>query len=462
MKKNLIFLIFIFIQLTSFSQDTNNLIIKFSPYDFPYQNSAIQTVEKKSLPSALNYLRSLSNPSMHQSLELSTSFYNSIFYGLSKVKIHWFNSYFLNYMSQSLLEISALTFSEYLPLGDSWLHEEYHRAVLTKNLVNSYDQIYDFPIFSSVIMVYNVTDEDLIRFKLENPSDFVRLHSAGIEGEYSLTKRLQNLNFYENQNYPYFAMEMLWSVNSIYYVWFCHTEDAETETIQANLDDGDVISNRDFTGFDFTAWVYDLFKPYEPYEARGIHPSGFGIDRYVKPSDLTTEELKYLKKQGYLQFLNVVSPMIFGINKIHLSHKFENLYFNFAFRNILTSFGNDMSLNIFLKNENTKLYFDFHLYNSKRLHSPGIDFGLIDNNFRLNNFKISNSYMLGLWYQPENLMFDDINSKPGGIFETESKIIYKHTFLFLNLSYKTDGWVMSNVFQTKNFSIYVGAGLNFM
>lgn len=460
MKKILSFLILLSWVKIVASQDTNKLMIQFSPYDLPFQELAIKTVENTTKPQTINYFKSLLNPSMHQSLDISTSYYNSIFYALSKIKINWFNSYFFNYLTESIIETGALTFSEYLPLGDSWLHEEYHRAVLTKNIVNSYNQVYDFPIFSSVIMVYDVTDEDLIRFKSKNPADFVRLSEAGIEGEYALTKKLQGLNFFENQDFRYFPMELLWTVNSIYYVWFCHTEGAETETIQANIDDGDKIKNRDFTGLDFTAWTYDLFKPYEAYQIRGLHPSGVGIDRYIKPSDLTNEELKYLKRQGYWQFLNLASPMLIGIDKINLSNKIDNLYFNFAFRDMLTSFGNDLSLNIFLKRNELNLDLNFHLYNNQNMHLPGFDVSLVNNKLHLKNFKISNTYKAGLWYQPENLMFGDNQRKPGGIIETVSKIKFKKIFFSLDLSYKSQGWVMANVFEEKNFSILFGLGFD--
>src|SRR6185436_9321120 len=72
-------------------------------------------------------------------------------------------------------------------------------------------------------------------------------------------------------------------------------------------DDAD-IRVRDFTGHDILAWAYDLHRPNEPYAARGIHPSGVGIDRYRKPSDLRPEEMQYLRRQGKLQVLNFFDP----------------------------------------------------------------------------------------------------------------------------------------------------------
>ncbi len=108
------------------------------------------------------------------------------------------------------------------------------------------------------------------------------------------------------------------------------------------------ISKRDFTGLDFSAWAYDLFNANEPYQNRGIHRSGVGIDRYIKPSDLTADQIKYLKKQGYLQIINMASPMLFGLDNSFKINSL-NLNWNFAVRHILTSFGHDITPSIFIK-----------------------------------------------------------------------------------------------------------------
>ena len=449
-----IFIAILFLQTNA--QDTNLLILKFEPYDFPYQNIAAQTVSGTNTPAFGDYMISLRNPSMHQSLALSTSYYNSLFYGLSKMKIKIFKKDFYNYLAESIIFTGALAISEYMPLGDSWLHEEFHRAVLTKNFVDSYDQVYDFPIFSNVIMVYDVTDEDLIKFKGSNASDFVRLHEAGIEGEYSMVKNLQKLNFFENQPFAYNSLELLWTVNSIYYVWMCHTDAAEEETIKANIEDGTDISKRDFTGLDFTAWVYDLYRPTERYQTRGIHPSGVGIDRYRKPSDLLPDELAYLKKQGYLQLINLASPMLLGIKQIHF--KKQDFYMNFAFRHILTSFGNDIVLNLFFKKNKLNIGCDLHLYNSAYLHLPGIDLTLYNQKFKFGNYQIINNFRVGAWLQPDGGLFYDVNTIKGGMIETETRLQNRNFYLFFDLSAKSRGWVMGNVFQNKNFSVRTGFG----
>jgi hypothetical protein len=435
-----------------------NLIIDIQPVDFPFQNYAAKTVSNSVYPnfdvSGSDYLKSYVNPDMRQSIAVSSSFYNTMVFGLQKMKISWFKKDLFNRLTEATIYTSAVLLSEYLPLGDAWLHEEFHRAVLTRNYVNSYNQIYDFPLFSSLISVNRVDDGDLIRFKQKNPQDFVRLAAAGIEGEYMLMKDFQIKNFAYNQQIAYAPFEILWTFNSFYYVWSCHTNEAEEITDETNLKEGNNLKIRDFTGLDFTAWSYDLFKPFENYEDRGIHISGVGIDRYVKPSDLTADELKYLKKQGYLQLVNFVSPFLLGINKIPLSVD-NSLYFNFAFRHLLTSFGFDVSADLFYFNKINYLA-TIHLYANNKRVSPGIDIQLIDVEKNIFSIKTKINLRLAGWLQPENLLFDDDNLKLGGLAEVKIYAGKKHFFPYFSLSTKTPGWVAGNVFQDKNTSIRAG------
>lgn len=462
MKKILLFSL-LFLPLIISSQQFNQLIINVNFFDYPYQNMAAKTVSNSNYPNFKvknsDYFKAYFNPSMKQSISLSSSFYNSIYFGISKLNISWFNSDFANYFTQSIIETGIILVVEFFPLGDSWLHEEFHRAVLTKNYVNSYNEVNNFPIFKQLISVNNVTDNDLVRFKNDNPTDFVRLHAAGIEGEYMLIRNLQSKNIFHNQRHEYFISNFLWTTNSFYYVFFCHQNDAEITTKEINAEDGSNIPKRDFTGLDFTAWVYDLFKPIEPYSTRGIHPSGVGYDRYIAPSDLTTAELKYLKKQGFLQLLNFASPMMLGINNIPLTIKGNKYIFNFAFRHLLTSFGYDISFDLFLKTEKLNILVSTHSYNNKQLTLPGIELNIIDYKLINRKFKILASTKSMIWLQPENLFYADNKSKLGGLIGTDVKIGKEKLFLDFNFQYKSKGWVASEVFQNNNFS--AGFGLNF-
>lgn len=462
MKKNFLLLLFAF-PLISYSQYYNQLKIDLIFFDYSYQNLAAKTVSSSNYPNfevkTSDYFKSYANPSMRQSIALSSSFYNAVYLSMSKMKINWFNSDFLNYMTHSLIETGIVLISEFVPFGDAWLHEEFHRAVLTKNYVQSFNEVNKFPIFKELISVNNVKDDDLVRFKTQNPADFVRLHAAGIEGEYMLIRNLQSKNVFDNQQHAFFLNNFLWTVNSFYYVYFCHLNSAEETTNEINIEDGSNIPIRDFTGLDFTAWVYDLFKPNEAYDARGIHPSGIGYDRYIAPSDLTDAELKYLKKQGYWQLMNFVSPMILGLNNIPINVNGNEYIVNFAFRHLLTSFGYDVSFDLFFKTNKLNIIASTHSYNNKSKTLPGFELNLIDYKLLDRKIKVLASSQSMIWLQPENQFFTDTRSKLGGLFELNLKIGGENVFSNFYFNYKTQGWVAGNVFQEKNIS--AGFGLSF-
>lgn len=451
MKKIIFFFFFIGFNSIVFSQNQNSVILNFPIFDNPYYFYGVKTVSNSSYPNfnlkTADYFKAYENPSMFQSLNYSASFYNVLNLGLSKLKINIFKNPLLNYLTESLIYSGVLLVSEYIPLGDSWLHEEFHRAVLTKNYVNSYNQVNDFPFLAELISVNNVTDENLIRLKNSNPVDFIRLHAAGIEGEYMLTKELQKKSFFYNQQYPYFTFELLWTANSFFYVWICHTDEAEVTTDEVNLEEGANLKIRDFTGLDFTAWVYDLFKPYEAYELRGIHPSGIGIDRYIKPSDLTVDELKYLKKQGFLQLLNFASPMLWGINNIPINLFNKKWEINFSVRHLLTSFGNDISFDLFLKQNKFMNNTVFHLYSNGVKSFPGLESNIIDYNFSFGAINLKSSFRTMVWLLPENLLFYDSKFDLGGLADITLALGKKSFYPYLQFGYKTKGWVAANEFQ---------------
>ena len=167
---------------------TSNIInVEFSLIDYPYN-----------FTDTVNYF------SMKQSLELSKNIsqsYKKAFESLivmlnNDVKIlpTLFNKTKTNIIGSfgelSLITYIPIIFMEYLysylPTGYGWVHEEWHRAVLKNRGIDSYDEIYDFKIFSSYISVSHIKDEDLIRLKANYPADMVRLSEAGNEANLEL------------------------------------------------------------------------------------------------------------------------------------------------------------------------------------------------------------------------------------------------------------------------------------
>ncbi len=241
------------------------------------------------------------------------------------------------------------------------------------------------------------------------------------------------------------------TLNSIMYVKMCSIPDqADPMTDGFNVMEK-TIPQRDFTGLDFSGWVYDLFKPNEDYTERGVHPLGNGVDRYIKTTDMTGEELTYLKKQGNLQWLNCLSPMLIGFRTIKLSK--NGLYGNFAVRNFLTSFGNDISCNIYLRNNECKFFAAYHHAQNYQHAFPALEAQLIDYNWNLGNSNLYISPRILVGLQPQEQGFKTGNASFLGLAECKLELITKcFVHPYIEVSAKTKGWIAGNEFLTSNLS----------
>jgi hypothetical protein len=340
-----------------------------------------------------------------------------------------------------------------MPGGSGWLHEEYHRAVLTRFGANSFNGMNLFPIGAEVIYVSDVKDEDLSRIKKESPPDLVRLFEAGIEGQYLLIERLQRNNFFYNQNFLSEYTYWFNTFNSFYYVW-----SSSVAQNGIDLDETETGDSRDFAGLDFTAWVYDLFRPDEPYEDRGVHPSGEGVDRYRTILDLTDAELKYLTLQGYLQMINFLSPMMFGIKSLPMG-EFDG---NFAMRHYLTSFGMDISAQVYLKKSPFNMIFTYHSYVNYENYFPAIEAELVDYPLALGKLKAYLSPRVLIGMQPKNQVFKTASPEFLGLLGLRADFnVSKHFLPYIDFAVKTNGWVAGNEFLKANASVRLGASFRF-
>jgi hypothetical protein len=427
-------------------------------FDLPYQIEAMNTV-------GYGFFSGYANPSMGQSLAVTADMFSGFHYGMkyfyenSNIKDMWRN--IIYYCGIPLGDILLF----YLPGGDGWLHEEYHRAVMSLYGVNSFNGMNLFPIGASIVSVSKIKDEDLIRLKEKSPPDFVRLPAAGIEGEYLLINRLQRNNFFYNQGLFHEVLYWMVTLNSHFYIGASlDSNKVDVETEKMNKIEKTILS-RDFTGFDMTAWVYDLFRSDEPYEARGIHPSGTGINRYRTTKDLSDEEIYYLQMQINLHFLNYLSPMLFFQKSVRLGD--GGLAGNFAIRHLLTSFGSVLSAQFFLKyetfnNETFNIAFAYHSYLNYRNYFPAIEVELVDYPLYLGRFGMFLSPRLIIGTQPEDQKFKTGSHEFLGSFGLRADFIISKYFLpYFDFNIKTDGWVTGNEYLDNNVSIKMGISARF-
>lgn len=461
MKVRILLLLFL-ISILSFSTTENNETeSKKTNVNFTNDKTVTQEIELKLPLLDLPYNQEsenkffLESPSMKQALDLTSSLYMLSITETDKFldkKIKNKNEpSFLRGISHALVYLGI----SQLPLGGSWLHEEYHRAVMNKNGIDSYNGVYNLKLFSDTISVSKVKDEDLIKLKKNNVNDLIRLHSAGYEGQSELVLNLEKETFFKDNewNQGYYIYSLLNIANNYFYIKYTTSPKSDEDVDKFNSKEND-IKNRDFTGYDFTAWTYDLFRPDEPYENRGVHPSGVGIDRYIKFSSLTEEEQNYLKKQSNLAALSFID-MKFWIRKDIKVGNTGKISLNL--KHNLTPFGNSINGNMFYKNKDFNLFTTVSNYHNYKNSFYGIDMQLVDYPLNFENKKIFLSYRASLWKQPKNLKFKTSDGEIGGLIGINTKYYVSDKWAVnLNIEGKTAGWVPSNVYLEKNLSSSLG------
>ena len=437
-----------FAQVHPLSQDSSALQFELPVFDLPFQSYASKTTG--------NFFSGYANPGMPLSLALSNNFYTAAHYGIVQL-VKPKNDFLRNLLTYGSVAVFDYV-SMWSPLGTGWLHEEYHRAVLTWREINSFNDMNTFPIGRSAVYVRKIKDEDLVKLSDSTKPDFIRLQAAGLEAQYHQIQQLQKNNFYQAQALPHLPLYWLSTFNNIVYVLSSSSpEEFDSSLDEANKKEATDISARDFTGPDFTAWVSALYNPDRPYEARGIHPYGIGLNRYIKPSDLDQNEIEYLRKQAGLQLINLLSPALFGFSKIKLkSSSRGNYYGNFAIRHLLTSFGNDISLDVFYKSPKNKLFLSFHNYNNLNASFYGIEGALIDKQID-RNLLLSGRLMV--WNQPKDQSFLTTEGSPGGLIGLRTSYLTGVWAPYAEIEWKSPGWVMGNVFLDQNFSFRAGISL---
>lgn len=399
----------------------------------------------------------LESPSMNQALDLSKSFDLSVIYMTNKYLESKYKEGKLKKLKTTLSYAGLYLLTFQLPLGDVWLHEEYHRAVMNKNGIDSHNGVYNFKMFSSSTPVDQVKDSDLIKLKKEAPQDMIRLHSAGYEGQNELTLELEKELFF-NDIEEYRAGIYLYAFMNIMtnhqYLYYTTTKEGDEETDKMKNEEGLDISVRDFTGYDFTAWVYDLFRPNEPYEDRGVHPSGVGIDRYIKYSDLTEEEQKYLYKQSKLSWLSFLDFDLLWIDDIKFGN---NKKLSLNLKHYLTPFGNSINANVLYKSEKINLFTSILKYSNYNNDFFGLDMQLINYPVDVFDKNVLLNGRASIWEQPENLEFRSSKGKLGGLLGLELKYpVNNKLSLDFGLEGKTKGWVASNVYLEENIITSLG------
>lgn len=334
-------------------------------------------------------------------------------------------------------------FSQISPVGQTWLHEEAHRSVLSQYGIKSHNGVYDATLSDSTIPVDEVRDADLIRLKRDHPADFVRLSTAGMEAESQFALNLEKAQFFDRALPRQRFLILLAHLGPIAYRNFCDSRSGDEATREdLQREDADELK-RDFTGYDCVAYVYDLFRPDEPYEARGPHPSGEGIARYRSRDDLTATEKNYLKRMALYSWVNLADPFWFPFAGWDWGDK----RWAATLRHHLTPFGHSLEQNIFVKDAKAQEgghLFIARQYSNQKATLPGLEWQC----FRCQTWSGGRSLDLrsAIWLQPESLLYRSRNWQPGGYLALQlQQELHPMAEAFAEVMTKTRGWMADEI-----------------
>ena len=401
-----------------------------------------------------NVAEGIRGPSMRQTLDLSVAAYDVTHSAIERA-----------FGRRRKLGLAAVALFDWLttvevalPLSDVWVHEEFHRAVMGRRAVNSFNDVYRLDISATWIAVSHVRDEELVRIKRDHPADWVRTPAAGMEGELLLVRELERRRFFGYSRAWHLPLYWLTKLGTAGYVASGTWSDVDADTDLANDHDGANVQRRDFTGHDFLGWVYDLHRPMEPYEARGIHPSGVGLDRYIKLTDLTEEERRFLKRQGKLQLLNFVDPFLFGINRgITLGGGATPTRVSAGLSHFLTSFGYAVDANVLVQRGDANVAVTLHGFVNDERVFPGAEAELIDHPMTVRGRPLAITARAGLWLQPENQAFRTSDASLGGMTSVRVRTALSGRFGgFAELELKTPGWVAGTPYLNGGAAVRMG------
>jgi len=400
-------------------------------------------------------------PSMDQSLWLTADFYQGAHYALAQVANPYSGHIWKQLLGMALICAFDI-FTMSVPGPVAWQHEEWHRAVMSWRGVGSYNDVYKFDLGGNgIINVSHERDEDLVRLKAEHPADQVRMSMAGIEGNYVEAHALENAHFFQGtRTWDTLVLWFLY-INNTGYLGECASTHSDQTTREQQQKEGADVARRDFTGLDCDGWTYDLFRPDEPYAARGVDPSGVGINRYRSYSQLAPAEQAFTRRQYHLSYLNFIDPNLIGVHRLRWPWLVggQPVDFNLALRFMPAAFGYDVRVDLFLqRTEALNLLLSLHGYFNHGGPYPGLELQL----FRLpvgavRGIPVALSARVAGWLQPERLRYDASAVDTGGLLSVRAGLGLAPGFEpYVEVEGKTAGWVAGNVFLDRNISARMG------
>lgn len=322
-------------------------------------------------------------------------------------------------------------------------HEEGHRSILTSISIGSISQ----PYFNAkgACYVKGVHDADLKAFRNNDLPNYIRLHTAGLESDFMLCNRIEELvvfGFESNQNLRLDYLARKLSLLSYYTFSLVPEFSPKLTEEKEELD-------RDIVGHDVYGAIKNLHRPHEEFY------------RYTNYDDLTTDEQKFVKRVGFRSFLNLASPLFFKpLNVI----KRQNLKLSVSSGYTMCPFGDFIDENFFIQyNQKYNIHAYLRQFENRNTWFMGGGLSLVD--YQISS-KFNTTVAAHLWNQPHNLDFNTTKSQFGGSGDVLFKyIVLEHKShnsmsIDLGLNYKTYGFLPEEVCLKEHFGVRLGVTVN--
>lgn len=318
-------------------------------------------------------------------------------------------------------------------------HEEGHRSILTYKNIGSISK----PYFNSKGAAYvtGVTDADLKLLRDTDLPDYIRLHTAGLEADYSmLLKESSLLNWQEEDKQVLWVEYVMRKLSLVAYYSFGLLK------YDADLKEESNERNRDIVGHD----VYGAI--------RHLHRPDMNFYRYTQYSDLTKEERHFVKRVGWRSLLNLIDPVIIGKTGFVVN---ANCNINFNLGYGMAPFGDFIDQNFWIRNNHVRAHFYLRQFENKNTWFPafGGDFSSIK------FFKDINIDMaFHCWRQPDSMSFTQSSGEIGGAIDVLCRYYFpfnkKHTIKGLSLNVgilaKTKGFLLEEMSLDNHIGLRFG------
>ena len=390
---------------------------------------------------------SIFNPSK-EAINKSVDYVFPVYDGsLDSFTMRQFEDSHINYVSilsrsiDSLLygnEYNGVSYSNFVKLlvfsfSPAFTHEEAHRSILTNLKIGSISQ----PFFNEQGGAYvkGVRDSELKNLRDTNLPMFIRLHTAGIESDYTIAnKKIERIclkiespeNIFVS-HYAYLSMLIAYQFSGIADSYL--TPAKKKSSFQ---DEEENELERDIVGHDVYGMIRHLFRPDMDYS------------RYTIYTDLSSDEQAFAKRIGWRSLINLVQPYyIMNGNVFQITDKVS---LSGSAGYCIAPFGDFIDENIFFKYG--KFNISFYARQAQNRHSwfPAFGLGLVEYK-HLDWF--SATVRGHFWMQPENLDFNTAVGTPGGAGEVSLSFVLpnknegavKGMGINIGALYKTSGFM---------------------